>query len=193
MRIPATDYVEGGGASDAIAFAHELKSAGADFVDVSGGGVSPAQKIPVGPLSGGVRRGDPRETGLITMAVGMIDEPHQATASSRRPSDLVALARAFLRNPRWVWDAADLLGGEGSAHPIPARPHRRRLGRRAAPLRRIGFTSPNIPPPSRERLERGVCNCTERKRDYASPHEAGRSIMAPAARPSSDSSARGGG
>ena len=27
-------------------------------------------------------------------------------------SDMVAMARAFLSNPRWVWDAADILGAE---------------------------------------------------------------------------------
>ena len=27
-------------------------------------------------------------------------------------ADMVALGRAFLTNPRWVWDAANLLGEE---------------------------------------------------------------------------------
>ena len=27
-------------------------------------------------------------------------------------SDMIAMARAFLSNPRWVWDAADILGVE---------------------------------------------------------------------------------
>ena len=27
-------------------------------------------------------------------------------------ADMIAMARAFLSNPRWVWDAADILGIE---------------------------------------------------------------------------------
>ena len=44
-------------------------------------------------------------------AVGMIADPDQAeeiVASGK--ADMVALARGFLDNPRWVWHAAEKLG-----------------------------------------------------------------------------------
>jgi 2,4-dienoyl-CoA reductase-like NADH-dependent reductase (Old Yellow Enzyme family) len=120
IRVSGSDFVEGGWTpDDTVAFAGELKRLGCDFIDVSGGGVSPKQQIPVGPgyqvpFAEKVRRA----TGLTTMAVGMITEPHQAEAIiASGQADLVALARAFLRNPRWVWDAADALGGEAFCPP----------------------------------------------------------------------------
>src|SRR5271154_3903044 len=115
IRVSGSDFVEGGWTpGDTVVFAGELKKLGCDFIDVSGGGVSPKQQIPLGPgyqvpFAETVRRA----TGLPTMAVGMITEPHQAEAIvASGQADLVALGRAFLRNPRWVWDAADALGGE---------------------------------------------------------------------------------
>ncbi len=50
VRISATDWVEGGwDIEQSTAFAQALKARGADFIHVSSGGVSPLQKIPVGP------------------------------------------------------------------------------------------------------------------------------------------------
>ena len=55
-------------------------------------------------------------TGLPTMAVGLITEPAQAEAVLQRgDADLVALARAFLYNPRWGWHAAAALQGQVQA------------------------------------------------------------------------------
>jgi 2,4-dienoyl-CoA reductase-like NADH-dependent reductase (Old Yellow Enzyme family) len=127
MRISATDYVEGGWElADSIALVRELGSLGADFIDVSGGGVSPDQKIPVGPgYQVGFAEAIRRETGIVTIAVGMIDEPHQAqTIIAGGRADLVALARGFLRNPRWVWDAADILGADAYCPPQYSRGRR---------------------------------------------------------------------
>jgi 2,4-dienoyl-CoA reductase-like NADH-dependent reductase (Old Yellow Enzyme family) len=54
-------------------------------------------------------------TGIHTRAVGMIVEPEQAESIvSEGKADTVALARALLDNPRWVWHAAERLGAEGS-------------------------------------------------------------------------------
>ena len=45
------------------------------------------------------------------MAVGMITEPAEADAIIREgKADLVALARAFLRDPYWALHAAQALG-----------------------------------------------------------------------------------
>jgi NADPH2 dehydrogenase len=51
-------------------------------------------------------------TGLPTIAVGLITEPQQAEAIvASGQADLVALARAFLYDPRWGWHAAAALDG----------------------------------------------------------------------------------
>ena len=102
---------------------HELgdriKVAGAQFVHVSSGGVSPLQKITIGPeyqvhLAKAVKA----RTGLPTMAVGLITDPTQAEGVLQRgDADLVALARAFLYNPRWGWHAAAALQGQVQAAP----------------------------------------------------------------------------
>lgn len=120
LRVSATDWVEGGWEiSQTIEFARELKKRGVDWIDVSSGGVSPLQKIPLGPgyqvpLAQAVKEA----TGVTTMAVGLITEAKQAeeiVASGK--ADMVALARGMLYDPRWGWHAAAELGGEVSAPP----------------------------------------------------------------------------
>ena len=120
LRVSATDWVEGGwDIAQTIEFAQELKKRGVDWIDVSSGGVSPLQKIPLGPgyqvpLAQAVKEA----TGVTTMAVGLITEAKQAediVASGK--ADMVALARGMLFDPRWGWHAAAELGGEVSAPP----------------------------------------------------------------------------
>lgn len=120
LRVSATDWIEGGwDIAQTIEFAHELKKRDVDWIDVSSGGVSPLQKIPLGPgyqvpLAQAVKDA----TGVTTMAVGLITEPKQAeeiVASGQ--ADMVALARGMLFDPRWGWHAAAELGGEVSAPP----------------------------------------------------------------------------
>ncbi|HUC44947.1 MAG TPA: oxidoreductase, partial [Hyphomicrobiaceae bacterium] len=61
-------------------------------------------------------------TGLATRAVGLIATPEQAEAIlAAGEADFVALARAFLDDPRWVWHAAERLGSEVSYPPQYAR------------------------------------------------------------------------
>jgi 2,4-dienoyl-CoA reductase-like NADH-dependent reductase (Old Yellow Enzyme family) len=56
---------------------------------------------------------------MVTTAVGLITEPQQAEAILQAgDADLVALARAFLYQPRWGWQAAAALGGVVSANPV---------------------------------------------------------------------------
>jgi NADPH2 dehydrogenase len=86
---------------------------------VSSGGVSPLQKIPLGPgyqvpFAEAVKNA----TGVTTIAVGLITEARQAeeiVASGK--ADMVALARAMLYDPRWGWHAAADLGGQVFAPP----------------------------------------------------------------------------
>ncbi len=120
VRVSATDWVEGGwDLPQTIEFAKQLKKRGVDWIDVSSGGVSPLQKIPLGPgyqvpLAQGVKEA----TGVTTMAVGLITEAKQAediVASGK--ADMVTLARGMLYDPRWGWHAAAALGGEVAAPP----------------------------------------------------------------------------
>jgi 2,4-dienoyl-CoA reductase-like NADH-dependent reductase (Old Yellow Enzyme family) len=115
VRVSATDWVDGGWTiEDSIALAQRLKAAGCDWIDASSGGISPAQKIPLGPgyqvrLAREIRRA----TSIATMAVGLITEPTQAeTIVASGDADLVALARAMLWDPRWPWHAAAALDGQ---------------------------------------------------------------------------------
>lgn len=53
---------------------------------------------------------------MPVMAVGLITDPAQAEGIVQNSqADMVALARAFLYNPRWVWHAAAELGATGIA------------------------------------------------------------------------------
>ena len=120
MRISASDWVEGGWTPEETAdFALQLKQAGADFVHISSGGVSPQQKIALGPeYQVPFAKLVKQKTNLPTIAVGLITEPQQAESIvARGDADLVALARAFLYKPRWVWEAAAALQGKVQASP----------------------------------------------------------------------------
>jgi NADPH2 dehydrogenase len=47
---------------------------------------------------------------MVIRAVGMITDPIKANEIIiNNDADMVAMARAFLTNPRWVWDAAKVL------------------------------------------------------------------------------------
>jgi 2,4-dienoyl-CoA reductase-like NADH-dependent reductase (Old Yellow Enzyme family) len=120
LRLSAADWIEGGwDVAQSAEFAKRLKALGCDFIHVSSGGISPLQKIPVGagyqvPLAREVRQA----SGLPTIAVGLITEAQQAEAILQAgDADLIALARPFLYQPRWGWQAAAALGGEVSANP----------------------------------------------------------------------------
>ena len=123
IRLSAIDWVEGGlTIEDTIETARQLKSLGCDFVDVSSGGNSPAQKIQIGPgyhvpFSARIRK----EAGVKTWAVGIITEPEQAERIvALGEADCTAHARAFLLDPRWAWNAARSLGVETPPLPLPA-------------------------------------------------------------------------
>ncbi len=120
IRVSSTDWVEGGwDIQQTIEFAKELKKRGVDWIDASSGGVSPLQKIPLGPgYQVPFAQAIKEATGVTTMAVGLITEAKQAeeiVASGK--ADMVALARGMLYDPRWGWHAAAELGGEVSAPP----------------------------------------------------------------------------
>jgi len=120
IRVSASDWVEDGLTADEVAtFSQAIKALGCDFIHVSSGGISPQQRIAIGPgyqvhFAKQIRAA----SGMATMAVGLITEPQQAEAILQAgDADLVALARAFLYQPRWGWQAAAALGGTVQATP----------------------------------------------------------------------------
>jgi len=120
IKVSATDWVEGGwDLAQTIEYAKELKKRGVDWIDASSGGVSPLQKIPLGPgYQVPFAQAIKEATGVTTMAVGLITEAKQAediVVSGK--ADMVALARAMLYDPRWGWHAAAELGGQVEAPP----------------------------------------------------------------------------
>lgn len=113
VRFSCTDWVEGGWTEDdSVALAGTLKHEGVDLIDCSTGGNVPDATIPVGPnyqlpFAARIRR----EADIPTMAVGLITDPMQADAIIRQgDADLIALARAELRDPNWPLHAASELG-----------------------------------------------------------------------------------
>ncbi len=120
IRLSGTDWVEGGWTIEETAeLSARLKAAGAQFVHVSSGGVSPQQKIPLGPeYQVHLARSVKAHAALPTIAVGLITEAAQVEGVLQRgDADLVALARAFLYNPRWGWHAAAQLQAHTAASP----------------------------------------------------------------------------
>jgi len=120
VRLSATDWIPGGwDLSEATEFSKLLGKAGCDAIHVSTGGLSPKQKIAVGPgfqceHASFIRK----ETKIPVIAVGMITEPTHADSLVRTgQADMVALAREFLRDPRWTWRAAKALGASSSVPP----------------------------------------------------------------------------
>jgi 2,4-dienoyl-CoA reductase-like NADH-dependent reductase (Old Yellow Enzyme family) len=120
VRVSATDWVDGGWTvDDTISFVRALRERGCAAVHVSSGGISPAQKIPLGPgYQLPLARALKQAVGLPTIGVGLITEPAQAEAAIvDGDADAVALARAMLYDPRWPWHAAAALGARVSAPP----------------------------------------------------------------------------
>ena len=118
MRISASDWVEGGWDIDqSVELAKALKARGCDFIHVSSGGLHIDQKMPLGPnyqvpFADRIKS----ETGITTIAVGLITEAEQAEAITfTGQADAIALARGILYDPRWPWHAAATLGAEVKA------------------------------------------------------------------------------
>ncbi len=109
IRLNSRDWAEGGlEVEDTIAIAVTLKEAGLDYVCISAGAISSGARIPSQPGyladdAGRVRAG----AGIATMVTGVIYEAELANGIvAAGKADAVAIARAFLDDPRWVWHAA---------------------------------------------------------------------------------------
>jgi 2,4-dienoyl-CoA reductase-like NADH-dependent reductase (Old Yellow Enzyme family) len=113
LRISASDWADGGWtADDSVHLAKTVKDWGIDLVDCSSGATVPHAKIPAAPgfqvpFADRVKN----EAGILSGAVGLITEPHQANEIIRSgKADLVLMAREFLRDPYWPLHAAKVLG-----------------------------------------------------------------------------------
>lgn len=118
VRISATDWIDDRDSwdiDDSVRLAPLLADAGADLIDVSGGGIHPDQQLPTTgsgyqvPYAEAIRE----ETEVPVAAVGKITEPAHADALVRNGrTDLVALGRELLRRPYWPLEAAHELGAD---------------------------------------------------------------------------------
>jgi 2,4-dienoyl-CoA reductase-like NADH-dependent reductase (Old Yellow Enzyme family) len=120
VRLSCTDWVEGGWNIDqTVALTKQLKKLGCDWIDCSSGGLMKNQSVPLGPgyqvpFAERIRK----EAGIATVAIGMITEArHAESIIAEGKADLVALARGFLWNPRWAWQAALELGATPNIPP----------------------------------------------------------------------------
>ncbi len=118
VRVSGADWVEGGwDIEQTIAFAQALEARGCAAIHVSSGGLTPAQRIPVGPsYQVPLARAVKQATRMPVVAVGLITEFEQAEAIvGTGDADLIALARTLLFNPRWPWHAAAHFGAHVKA------------------------------------------------------------------------------
>ncbi len=115
IRISATDWVEGGwDVEQSAAFAQALDARGCAFLHVSSGGLSPLQKIAIGPgYQVGLAARLRTAVRMPVIAVGMITEAEQAeTILVGQQADLIAIGRPMMFEPHWPWRAAAKLGAQ---------------------------------------------------------------------------------
>lgn len=122
VRFSATDWIDGGWTLDETqTVAQWVVEHGADALDVSSGGNAPTDAIPVGPgyqvpLATAVRSA----ADVPTIAVGLIDEPHQAEEIvATGLADIVMMGRELLRDPHFPLRAAAALGVDVDYVPAP--------------------------------------------------------------------------
>jgi 2,4-dienoyl-CoA reductase-like NADH-dependent reductase (Old Yellow Enzyme family) len=115
VRISATDWVEDGWNLDqSIELCKILQTKNIDLIDVSTGGLSPHQQIPIQPsyqvpFSEAIRQ----QALIATSTVGLINNAEEAEKIlQERQADLIFMGRKLLRDPYFALQAADELGEE---------------------------------------------------------------------------------
>ncbi|KMO28755.1 NADH:flavin oxidoreductase / NADH oxidase [Methylobacterium variabile] len=117
VRVSAVDGLDGGlTLEDTLAFAAELRVLGVDVLDCSSGGLAGSATAARIRRDYGFQVGFAeavrRETGLATMAVGLIVDPRQADGIvTEGRADLVAVGREALADPNWAVRASRALDG----------------------------------------------------------------------------------
>lgn len=119
VRLSATDWdtTSSWDINESVVFSKMLADVGCDWLDVSSAGVSINQKIDLKPgYQVHLAKEIKQHVDIPIMAVGLItDAQHAEQIVAQGEADVVALARAFLYNPRWVWHAAATLGATVTA------------------------------------------------------------------------------
>ena len=125
MRVSAVDGLNSRwSVEDTVELVRAAQERGIDAVTTSSGGIHGAGTATLVPRQPGyhvpyaerVRR----ETGLKTIAVGLITEPHHAEQILREgQADMIALARELLWNPNWPVHAARSLGAPNYLDLLP--------------------------------------------------------------------------
>jgi 2,4-dienoyl-CoA reductase-like NADH-dependent reductase (Old Yellow Enzyme family) len=121
FRVSSIDGLPDGWAmDDTLALSRELQRIGFDVMDCSSGGIDAERSRSVAtaltrrpgfqvPFAAQVRR----ETGMLTMAVGLIVNPkHAESILQKDQADLICIGRELLYNPNWPLHAAVELEGE---------------------------------------------------------------------------------
>lgn len=125
LRISSTDYVDGGNTpDDFVIYGKWMKERGVDLIDCSSGGIAmikvdsyPNYQVPAAER---IRR----EVGIMTGAVGLIENGRQAEEIiCNGRADMVLVGREMLKEPFWARVAADDL-----KTPIPVPPQYTRYG-----------------------------------------------------------------
>ena len=125
-RISAIDGKEGGWTmDDSVCLTEKMAAQGVDVVDCSSGGIGGAPRFRNDDAGKPLTAGSARtpgfqvpfsrrlrdETGIKSMAVGVIIDPHQAEEILQSGgADLVALGREIMYDPFWPLHAAEALG-----------------------------------------------------------------------------------
>jgi 2,4-dienoyl-CoA reductase-like NADH-dependent reductase (Old Yellow Enzyme family) len=117
VRISSVDGFDGGWEiEDSVVLARELKALGVDVIDCSSGGNAAA-----GATASTGYRGPgfqvpyaeqiKRDTGIMTMAVGLIlDGPQAEDILQKDQADLIAIAREAIHDPFWPRHQAQAMG-----------------------------------------------------------------------------------
>ncbi len=116
-RLSCVDDSEGGWTlDDTVALAREFGRRGVDVLDCSSGGLHKRTTTAIMPRIPGYQvpyaERVRRDTGMLTMAVGLIrDARHAESIVAEGSADFVAIGREALYNPHWPAQAAVALAG----------------------------------------------------------------------------------
>ncbi len=120
VRVSGTDWTPGGWSiDDTVIFAQALEARGCAAINVSSGGLHPAQQIALAPgYQVPLARRVKDAVAMPVIAVGLITDPLAADAIlANGDADAIAIARAALYDPRWPWHAAAALGAQIAVPP----------------------------------------------------------------------------